>query len=202
MRSRLLVVGVLAGAIAAVVPFVATTAAVGSNGDPHAVKAYVGYADTLRAPPFTPSPWMGDPRVTFRGTGPDWDAGAIMLRNPSHNPLTVDDVNVEIGVTTYDLWAPYPIVVPGKGTLILTQTAFFDFDTSDVPGNDVTVPCDTPSTDIPAVHVTVGARHPKTKTFFDNTQVLNTGGVDPVTCTPGANEGHAWKRVKRGHGTH
>lgn len=161
----------------------------GSNGDPHAVKTYVGYADTLRSPPFTPSPWMGDPGVTFRGTSSDWDAGAIMLVNPSRNPLTVDDVNVLVGVVPFDLWAPYPIVVPGKGTLILTQTAFFDFDTSDTaPG-----PCNAPSTIIPVVNVTVGAGHLLIHSYNDNGQVLNTGGIDPAVC--GGLEGHDWQRV-------
>jgi hypothetical protein len=60
-----------------------------SQGDPHAVKVSVGYADTLRAPAFTPSPWAGDPGVTFIGTGAPWGAGALKLENPSANALTV-----------------------------------------------------------------------------------------------------------------
>jgi hypothetical protein len=157
--------------------------------------AYVGYADTLRAPPFVPSPWAGDPGVTFVGTDAPWDAGAVRLDNPSKNPLTVDDVSVEIGAVSIDLWGPYPIIVPGKSRLILTQTDFFNFDTSDV----VAGPCDSPSTVIPVVHVTVGS-HMRTKSFRDVGQVLITAGIDPAVCT-GANEGHAWQRITQGRGS-
>jgi hypothetical protein len=185
MARRLLVAGLAAGTLLAF----GATGALGSNGNPHAVKAYVGYADTLRPPAFTPTPWMGDTGVTFVGTAAPWDAGAIMLANPSHNPLTVDDVSVAIGTSTFDLWGPYPIVIPGKARLILTQTAFYNFDTSDVaPGT-----CDTPSTIIPIVDVTVGARSTLTRTYLDSGQVLNTGGIDPAVC--GGLEGHAWQRV-------
>ncbi len=62
-----------------------------AQADPHAVKVSVGYADTLRSPAFTPTPWQGTPGVIFIGSGPPWDAGAIMLNNPSANALTVDD---------------------------------------------------------------------------------------------------------------
>jgi hypothetical protein len=54
--------------------------------------------------------------------------------NPSAQPLTIDDVTVEVGSAAYDLWGPYPIVVPGKGNVILTQTEEFNFDTSEAGG--------------------------------------------------------------------
>ena len=45
--------------------------------------------------------------------------------------------------------------------------------------------------------IVVGSRNPKTRTFTDAGQVLNTGGIDPGACS-GANEGHDWVRI-HGH---
>ena len=159
--------------------------------DPHAVKVYVGYADDLHAGSlFVPSPWAGDPGVVFRGSAPPYDAGALRLVNPSARALTVEDVSVDIGSAHYDHWGPYPILVPGKGSLILTQTVQFDFDTSEPGGNETCVQ----TADIPVVKVVVGRKHLQTKVFRDVGQVLNTGGADRFTCT-GENEGHSWQRV-------
>jgi len=131
--------------------------------------------------------------VIFRGGGTLFDAGAIRIVNPSAQPLTIDDVSVDVGSVSYDPWGPYPIVVPGKGSLILTQTVEYDFDTSEAGGEAT---CD-PSGEIPVVHIVVGSRHAKTRTFLDTAQVLNTGGVDSGACSD-ANEGHAWLRI-HGH---
>jgi len=160
----------------------------------HAMKVYVGYADGLRTDPTIPSPWEGDDGVIFRGGGTIFDAGAIRIANPSARPLSIDDVSVAIGSATYDPWGPYPIVVPGKGSLILTQTVEFDFDTSEAGG---AATCD-PSGVIPVIHIVVGSRHAKTRTFLDKHQVLNTGGVDSGTCGGGVNEGIPWTRI-HGH---
>ena len=51
------------------------------------VKVSVGYADTLRSPAFTPTPWLGTAGVIFIGSSAPWDAGAILLDNPSANAL-------------------------------------------------------------------------------------------------------------------
>jgi hypothetical protein len=170
-----------------------------SNGhsNVHAMKVYVAYADGIRGDPTIPSPWDGDEGVVFIGAGVGdpgrFDAGAIRIVNPSSQQLTLDDVWVAIGSAQYDLWGPYPVVVPGKGSAILTQTdpLNFNFDTSE-PG---VVSCE-PTGVIPVVHITVGSRHPKTRTFVDTDQVLNTGGVDVGAgeCG-GANEGLPWVRV-------
>ncbi|TMK17073.1 MAG: hypothetical protein E6G63_01990 [Actinobacteria bacterium] len=158
----------------------------------HAMKVFVGYADGIRGDSTVPSPWDGDAGVRFIGGGTQFHAGAIRIVNPSRRPLTIDDVSVEIGSATYDLWGSYPIVVDGKSSVILTQTVEFDFDTSE----PAVATCD-PTGDIPLVHIVVGSRNPKTRTFTDAGQVLNTGGVDPGACTL-ANEGHDWVRV-HGH---
>ena len=158
----------------------------------HAMKVFVSYADDLRGGPSLPSPWDGDNGVHFIGAGDIFDAGAIRIVNPSRQPLRIDDVSVDVGSAHYDLWGSYPIVVDGKSSLILTQTTEFDLDTSEP---SVTT-CD-PTGEIPLVHIVVGSRNPKTRTFTDSGQVLNTGGVDPGSCTL-ASEGHDWVRV-HGH---
>jgi hypothetical protein len=165
----------------------------GAASNVHSMKVFVGYADGLRGSPTVPSPWDGDAGVTFVGDGVQFDAGAIRIVNPSAQPLTIGGVTVDIGAVQYDLWGPYPIVIPGKGSAILTQTEEFNFDTSE-PGGVET--CD-PTGDIPVIHIVVGSRHAKTRTFLDKGQVLNTGGIDPAACTL-ANEGQGWVRI-HGH---
>ncbi len=110
----------------------------------------------------------------------------------SKRTLTIDDVTVDIDyfgavIATYDVWGPYPITVAGKSTLILTQTDFFNFDTSEP--SDIVLCEDVGLT--PFVHVTVGVKDPETKTFIDSSQILNTGGIEVNFCS-GANEGHDW----------
>jgi hypothetical protein len=190
MRRRLMSL-LLGGTLATLVLTPGSPAEAASNV--HSMKVYVGYADGLRGDPTVPSPWDGDAGVTILGGGINFDAGAIRIVNPSAQPLTIGDVSVDVGSTTYDLWGPYPIVVPGKSSVILTQTVQYDFDTSE-PGGQET--CD-PTGDIPVIHIVVGSRHAKTRTFLDRDQILNTGGIDPGACS-NANEGHPWTRI-HGH---
>lgn len=182
------------GVVAAIVGLsLVAVGAASAQADPHSVKVSAGYADDLHTSPgVLPNPWAGSPGVQFIGTGSPWDAGALKLYNPSKRTLTVDDVSVDFDFfgfvfASYDVWGPYPLTVPGKGTLILTQTDFFNFDTSE-PGDFVT--CDDIGI-LPFVHVTVGAKNPETKTFIDDGLILNTGGIDINFCT-GGNEGHDW----------
>ena len=165
-------------------------------GDPHAVKVSVGYADSNHSPAFVPSPWQGqvDP---FIGSGPacppcnpGWDAGAILLTNPSPQPLTVDDVSVSFGITTIDLWGHFTI--PGKGSAILTQTAQFNFDGSQLSGAS----CGTPTSFKPVVHVTVGAKNPEMKDFVDKNMVLAAGGLNLSDCIPPRNEGLPFQEIQ------
>jgi len=173
-------------------------------------------------PGFTPTPWLGSPGVIFIGvaesTTGTFDAGAIRLDNDSEEPLQVDNVTVDIGTLTgIDPWSKtnpssFPLTIPGKGTAILTQTlatgglipsppfptGAFDFDTSDMPTEANAGNC-VPDGLTPLVHVTVGSDVQTTKDFVDDTQVLNTGGVDLGGCVQSpANEGHEWLEVHEG----
>ena len=117
----------------------------------------VGYAEgkpSLPPPAGTfPSPWAGASNTTFLG-GPIpgstgcgtlkcWDAGAIMLKNPTSSPVTVSRVVVNVhgsisgGKIYNNLWGSFT-VKPGKN-VILTENPphandnFNDFDTSGNP---------------------------------------------------------------------
>jgi len=156
------------------------------------IAVYVAYADTHHQAVIGafPSPWMGSPNVTFIGTTSNWDAGAIRFDNPNGTPITGVGVTVDIGSQTYSLWGSN-LTIPAAGSLILTETAFANFDTSDFPPNPARGVCSPSSTAIPVVHLAVGA---VTADYADAGQTLNTGGVDAVACPPpGPNdESHPW----------
>ncbi len=170
----------------------------------------VGYAEnkpSLPPPAGTfPSPWSGASNTTFLG-GPIpgstgcgtlkcWDAGAIMLKNPTSSPVTVSRVVVNVhgsisgGKIYNNLWGSFT-VQPGK-SVILTENpphandSFDDFDTS---GNPSTC---TPITEAPRVKLVIGG---VATTLTDSTHVLDTGGVDPGSCSPTHNESIQWRRI-------
>lgn len=154
---------------------------------PPALAVYVGYADTVhpggQAAPL-PSPWNGSPEVTFEGSGPDFDAGAIRIDNRSSRTLTIDRVTVDIGTRRIDLWRP-GLRLAAHHSLVLTQTNGMDFDTSESnPPN-----CQR-SAAIPVVHVTVDG---KSHDFRDLDRVLTSGGYDASGC--GGAENHPWEQL-------
>ena len=135
-----------------------------------------------------------------------YDAGAIRLDNNTASPIQLSSVTVNIGGCVFNPWSTESqatMTIPAGKSLILTQTGGtgpnvgcgvgpdpqtgFNFDTSD----STTGLCSNNGL-IPEIDVTVtgGA----TTSFFDNGQILNTGGFDP-SCKPGhfdQNEGHDW----------
>lgn len=142
------------------------------------IDVYVGYADGVRAAGFFPSPWSGDSGVTFfGGSGGSYDAGAIMFVNTGATAanLTAFDVN------GYSVWggligAGHSIGAGQK--LILTQTADYNFDSSDYGW---VAP--------PAVNYTLdGIGH----TDMDTGLVLNTHGFDYAII---GNESFAWRLI-------
>jgi len=147
----------------------------------------VGYADGLRGAGFFPSPWFGDPNVVFVGTPPSAgspDAGAIMITNTSGGTITVNDITVDVGGNLFDLWGSNTLLAGQM--LVVTQTGFYNFDTSDFssagcPGNNGV---------IPTVKVTVDT---VATSFNDSGQVLNTSGYD-FACD-GSNESFQWRPI-------
>ena len=122
------------------------------------------------------------------GNAGPYDAGALLINNPSNNPLDVDDVSVSVGGTVTDLWGSF--VVPPKSSAILTQTMSYNFDTSDENSRQ----CSADGV-IPTITVTVAQAPQHPFVFADASQVLNTGGIDQDTCTTQPNESHGWVRT-------
>ncbi len=154
---------------------------------------YVGYSDGLRGAGFFPSPWSGDAGVTYEGSAAPYDAGAILIANTSGAALTINSVGVTINGTamgsssSFNPSWTFPVTLAAGNLLILTQTAAYNFDTSDihyitpvgVPVTDCSVTCPT---------VTVNGT-----TFLDTTHVLDTLGYD--FAYNGANESFRWRLI-------
>jgi hypothetical protein len=154
---------------------------------PPSVAVYASYADTIHPGsqgPALPSPWDGSPGVSFEGTGPDFDAGAIRVENRSDRTLIVDRVTVDIGAQHYDLWRP-ALRLPAHHSLILTQTNPTNFDTSEPNPPNCQI-----STETPLIHVTIDG---KVRQYRDVNRVLTTGGHDASSC--GGAENHPWEQL-------
>jgi hypothetical protein len=177
----------------------ALTVAAGSTAAHAAasVGVWVGYADGLRSGAGNfPTPWNGDPGVTFEGCNScvqsDFDAGAIRIVNTGDE--THVTIMVHIGSCTYDIW-PHSVDLPVGGQLIYTQTvpgatsgctSDGKFDTSDVPD----IHCEVNDGIQPTVDVSLDGGTPTT--YTDSGQVLNTGGVDGACF---GNESHQWQQI-------
>jgi PKD repeat protein len=153
----------------------------------------VGYADNSLvheggAAGSFPTPWAGSPNVAYVGTSSDIDAGAIRIDNPTASPVPCVSVRVQIGGVTFDLWKNH--TVPAHGSLILTETAHQNFDSSDTSDQGS---CSSPSASQPVVTVWSPGG---VATHIDTGQVLNTRGSDLGHCPPGGtqarNESQPW----------
>lgn len=154
---------------------------------------YVGYADGLRGTGFFPDPWSGSPNVTFLGISDNaMDAGAIMIQNTSGADLTINGVTVTINGSgpIQPSWA-LPVTLGVNGLLILTETAHYNFDTSDILP---ITPVGTPVTDClitcPIVSVDAGLG---LIPFLDSTHTLDTLGFDYALL--GLNESFNWRLI-------
>ena len=165
---------------------------------------YVGYSDGLRGTGFFPSPWLGDPGVTFLGADNPIDAGAIMIVNTSGANLTIDSVGVTINFSgsVTPPWVFPETLAPG-GKLIMTQTFAYNFDTSDlsfIPGATYGNPAlgctgsgATPSQAAACPHVTIGWGGSNSQVFDDSTHTLDTEGFD--YAANGSNESFNWRLI-------
>jgi hypothetical protein len=174
------------------------------------LSVFVGYAEDkeINTPDSAafPTPWAGSPQTTFLGgTVPGqaacgtltvcYDAGAIRLDNPGTAPVAVHSVSVDVhpGVTgdkVFNLWGSF--TVPPGQSVILTENppadnpGYDNFDTSGYPST-----C-TPITVAPTVTITIGSVGTR---LTDSTHVLDTGGIDPGTCSPKHNESQQWRPI-------
>jgi hypothetical protein len=169
---------------------------------------FVGYADTLRPSGFFPSIWIGDPNVVSQTTLPGtFDSGAVRIDNTGATPITITNFTVTLngGAPSFSIWGPLTIN-PGK-IGIFTQTASFNFDSSDsgpfgglppadlaptVPGNNLIGGCSSAAAvfaaALPSEQATCNSHIPVV-TFMENGtaitakdtgHILNTGGWDFV----------------------
>ncbi len=160
---------------------------------PDGVVVALGYADSASGL----TPWAGSPGTTFVGTapqccathGPDngnpsYDSGAIEIDNTGTSSVVVDSVSVEFGggssPSSISLWGsgqadalPHTLL-PGEN-LVLTMTAGFNFDASDLLGEA----CHPDTGVVPVVHVTLNGA---LTDYRDSHQILNTGGADLASC--------------------
>jgi hypothetical protein len=153
---------------------------------------YVGYADALRASPLFPSPWQGSPGYTFQGISDSGeDAGAILIQNTSGSALTVNSVSVNINGTAMAAIWTFPVTLAAGTGLILTETAHYNFDTSDVhpiePFGTAASGC---GIACPVVSIDWGAG---SGSFNDVNHVLDTLGYD--FAANGANESFNWRLI-------
>ncbi|HEX3126417.1 MAG TPA: carboxypeptidase regulatory-like domain-containing protein [Thermoanaerobaculia bacterium] len=156
---------------------------------PVALSVYVGYADNLRPSAAFPVPWEGSPNVIFLGKGPVFDAGAVRLDNATDEPIAIDRVLVDLQRPgpVFDLWGSF--TVPAHGSVVLTQNAGFNFDTSDfaIVGCGGTLPPGEPR--VPKVRVVVDGT---ATDYFDTGHILDTGGFD-LACRQ--NESLQWRLI-------
>ena len=151
----------------------------------------VGYSDGLRGSGFFPNPWSGDPGVVFVGTVSGNDAGAIQIINNTGATVTINDVSVALHPLSYpgvvfDLWGSN-VLLAGQ-SLILTQTGYYNFDTSDYPISPTRMPV-MGGPNSPAVTITVNTIP---TTLFDTGHVLDTEGFDYAAI---GNESFAWRPI-------
>ncbi|HEX3425363.1 MAG TPA: RHS repeat-associated core domain-containing protein [Acidimicrobiales bacterium] len=161
------------------------------------ISVFVGYADGLRpAGSIFPYPWLGSPNVVFEGCNPNctFDGGAIRVDNSTNHPVTINNLQVNIGSCPYAMWPNDLTLNPGQIMIFAQEasgaTSGCDnqrglLDTSDLSnagcgGNDGV---------IPTVTVTADGQ---TATYKDTGQVLNTFGYD-LACQH--NESQAWQLV-------
>jgi hypothetical protein len=160
---------------------------------PAGVVVALGYADSAAGL----TPWSGSANTTFIGEpaqccsthGPDngspsYDAGAIEVTNDSASPVTVDTVTVDFGggssPSHFDLWGgsttPHlPQTLAPGAHLVLTMTAGFNFDTSDLFGEA----CNVNSGVMGVVHASFNGL---LSDYTDSHQILNSDGTDLAGC--------------------
>ena len=183
---------------------------------------FVGYADNLRPSGFFPTPWLGAGTVVSQTPpGESLDTGAIRIDNTGATSITITNFSVAFngGSTTVAIWDPLTIS-PGQ-TGIFTQTASYNFDSSDfgifggfppaalaptVPGNNEIGGCSSAAAILatdPVDAAKCAANAPMVSfmengnlvTMADTGQILNTGGYDFINGSSDGNESINWNTI-------
>jgi hypothetical protein len=183
---------------------------------------YVGYADSLRVSGFFPTPWIGAGTVVSQTPpGETLDTGAIRIDNIGATSIMITNFSVAFngGSTTVAIWSPLTIN-PGQ-TGIFTQTASFNFDSSDfgifgafppaalaptVPGNNEIGGCSSTAAILATDPIDAAkcAATAPVVSFMENGnlvmaadtgQILNTGGYDFINGSSDGNESINWNKI-------
>jgi hypothetical protein len=133
--------------------------------------------------------------LSSRDEGAIADAGAIMIHNTTGSSLTINSVGVTINATG-NVAPPWtlPVTIAPGNFLILTETAHYNFDTSDmsfIPGatyGNLATDC---SINCPKVTITWNTSN--TQTLNDSSHTLDTGGFD--FASNGSNESFNWRLI-------
>jgi hypothetical protein len=152
----------------------------------------VGYADDTHVGSFFPSPWGVGGTVQYQnGMTTGVDAGAIKINNTGVTSISIDDLTIDgFGDgAVFHIWgsnggggilAGGQVLAPGMSA-IFTQTAQYNFDSSDDQGSNTSA--------IPVVHVTIDG---VAAAYMDTAQILNTEGTDHLASS---NEDHQWRPI-------
>ncbi len=173
-------------------------------------ETFVGYADNLRPSPFFPAGlctgnfWNGSSGMSSTCTSQSMDSGAIMFVNNGTTNLVITGLTetnqpgIGSGIL-YNPWGPLSFTLAPGQDAVFTQTASYNFDSSDNPfisSNSPTNNCSVgtlASTSLctanaPVLTLTVNG---SPVTLLDTAHVLDTGGYDSVNSNPciGGNNG-------------
>lgn len=178
---------------------------------------FVGYADSLRASGFFPSPWIGSPGVVSQSTtavNGNLDSGAVRIDNTGASPITITNMKVVLrggSGPTFALWGALTINPGQIGIFAQTDPGNnAQFDTSDSPflataqGASAAHPlggCTSPTnaaicaSDAPIVSF---LENGTAVTLTDTGNILDTFGYDLVNLGPPAgdlNESINWNAI-------
>ena len=151
------------------------------------VSVYVGYADGLRASPFFPVPFIGDPGTVSNG-GFGSDNGLVRIDNNTGSAITVGGFLYSINFSG-NIGGVANLVIPNgqKGIFVLGDTS----DISYIPGatyGHLATGC---SPACPIVNFTIDGGG--LQSFNDSGHVLDTGGFD--FASNGSNESFQWRLI-------
>lgn len=151
------------------------------------LSVYVGYADNLRASPFFPTPFIGDPGTVSNG-GFGSDNG--MLRIDNNTGAAINVSNLLYSINFSGNFSAASLVIPNgqKGIFVLGDTS----DVSFIPGatyGNLATGC-TPACPIVNFSIDGGTT---IQSFNDSGHVLDTGGFD--FAQNGSNESFQWRLI-------
>lgn len=181
---------------------------------------FTGYADSLRPSGFFPAPWLGAAGVVSESSAAQsFDSGAVRIQNTGASAITITNFTVTMNGgsgPTYAIWSPLTIGAGQNG--IFTQTAEFNFDSSDnasasppggingsAPGSNGIGGCSSTAAAQAAAGITAFCAGVQPIVSFmengtafslhDTGHILDTGNYDFINGSPDGNESINWNLI-------